>query len=98
MIVHQSAIVDWDLIRSKKRNQQIKDHNRENRKQSNHIYKIREKALIITSTLDKQCKLMGYAHKGPYDITKFYTNGCVQIKCGSHLETINIRRLRPFYG
>ena len=32
MIIHQKTIVDWNLIREKKRNQQIKDNERENKK------------------------------------------------------------------
>jgi hypothetical protein len=35
--------------------------------------------------------------KGPYTITRVHTNGTVEIDRGRFVETINIRRLKPFY-
>ena len=35
--------------------------------------------------------------KGPYTITRVHKNGTVEIDRGHFLETINIRRLKPFY-
>jgi hypothetical protein len=34
---------------------------------------------------------------GPYTITKVNTNGTVEINHGRIIETINLRRLKPFY-
>ena len=48
MLVHQASIVDWNLVRERKRNQQIKDNVRENNKRIDHKWKMGDKCLIVT--------------------------------------------------
>ena len=70
MLIHQSRIVDWNLIRERKRKQQIKDHERENRKRIDREWKIGEECLIRTKPDERTGKLLGYEHKGPYKVRK----------------------------
>ena len=93
MLIHQARMVDWNLIRERKRKQQIKDHERENRKRINHEWKIGEECLIVTKPDERTGKLLGYEHKGPYKVRKVHNNGTVDIDCSNFKETINIRRL-----
>ena len=97
MIIHQVALIDWNLIRERKRAQQIKDNNNENRNRSNYKWKIGDKCLIITNKNERNGKLLDYQHSGPYEIIQVNSNGTVKIKCGNFKETINIRRIDPYY-
>ena len=96
MLIHQSDIVDWDTVRSRKRAQQIRDNERENSKRANYTWKVGDKCLIVTSVDERKGKLLKFKHKGPYDVIKVNNNGTVRIKSKNFEETINIRRLSPF--
>ena len=54
MIIHQSDIVDWDTVRNRKHAQQIRDNGRKNSKQTNYMWKVGNKFLIVTSA--DECK------------------------------------------
>ena len=96
MIVHQRSLVDWNLLREKKRNQQAKDNLRENKKRVAYQYKIGEKYLIVTKPGERLGKLIRFHHKGPYVVTKVNNNGTIKIKCRNFEETINIQRVTPY--
>ena len=70
---------------------------RENKKRSNHEYKIGDKILVVTKTNERGGKLHDFEHKGPYEIVNVYENGTIKIKCNNFIEIIHIRRVKPFY-
>ena len=51
---------------------------------------------ITPGKSERRGKLLDYEHKGPYQITKVYTNGTVKIQRDYFEEIINIRRIKPF--
>ena len=95
MTFNKNVISDWELIRSRRREHQIRDNTRENRLHTNYKYVIGDKVRIITKTRERKGKLFGFEHKGPYNITVAHNNGTVTIKYGKFHEQINIRRLKP---
>lgn len=97
MIMHQQSIVDWNQVRERKRDQQVKDNVRENKKRTDYKWKVGDLCLIVTKPDERKGKLLDHEHRGPYEIVKVNENGTVKIRCANFEETINIRRLDPFY-
>jgi hypothetical protein len=54
--------------------------------------------ILITLDSDECCSQpnMNAPTKGPYTITRVHTDGTVDISCRNMVETINIRRIKPF--
>ena len=94
MLFHKTVIADWELIHSRRREQQIRDNDRENRSRTKYKYIVGDKVRIVTTVRERKENLFGYEHKGPYDIMAVHNNGTVTIKCGNFNERINIRRLK----
>ena len=96
MIIHQKELIDWNKIFDRKREQQIKDNNRENLGRSNYEYSIGERVMIIKRTDERTGKLIDCEHEGPFVITRIYGNGTVRIRRTGFTEPLNIRRLKPY--
>ena len=79
---------------AKRRAWQIKYDARENENRTDYEYKKSDRVRVITTIGDRQGKLYGYEHKGPFEIVSVHNNGTVSIKCGNFKERINIRRLK----
>jgi transposase InsO family protein len=92
MIFNVKHTANWKLI--KERKQKIIDYNneRENKSRIAHEYTINEKVLLLRHDANKYER----PYDGPYEITAVYQNGTVQIRKGCVLDTVNIRRLKPF--
>jgi len=64
------------------------------KKRNNYEYKVGQKILIQT---DNPSKLQ-QRYQGPYQITQVNNNGTVVIRRNNNtIETINIRRIKPFF-
>ena len=58
-------------------------------------YTVGDKVLLIQTDIQRK---LDEPMQGPFNITKVYTNGTVEIARGSLFERINIRRLRPYFA
>ena len=97
MIMQTKIRVDWELIKKMRRQNMIRNNIRENSKRLEHAYKVGDKVLIVKvrEQREKEPKLRKPI-EGPYEITRVYRNGTVEILCGNYYEKINIRRLQPY--
>ena len=77
--MHMKEVANWSLLWERKIIQQTKDNERENKSQSEYKYKIGEKVLFITKRIEREGKLMGFEHEGPYKVLKVYSNGTVVV-------------------
>jgi hypothetical protein len=61
-------------------------------------YAIGEKVLLVLDA-DEHCNKpkLDRPTKGPFTVTKVYTNSTVAINHGRYTETINICRLKPYF-
>ena len=96
MIIHMKEVANWSLLRERKAIQQTKDNERENKSRSEYKYEVGEKVLIITKRIEREGKVMGFKHKGPYKVLKVYSNGTVKIQYTNFKDIIHIRRLKPY--
>mmetsp|Transcript_3443 Transcript_3443/g.4798 ORF Transcript_3443/g.4798 Transcript_3443/m.4798 type:complete len:105 (+) Transcript_3443:356-670(+) len=97
MIVHAKAIAEWDTIRKKNREMQIKGNNRENESHIDHAYKVGDRVLQITRRFDRDGMLDNFKHKGPFKILRVFKNGTLDIEKNNYHETINCRRIMPYF-
>ena len=90
----KKTLADWDQVHARRRAQHMRDNARENKSRIDYKYKKGDRVRIITTPGDRQGKLYGYEHKGPFEITAVHNNATVTIQCGNFKERINIRRLK----
>jgi hypothetical protein len=84
---------DWAYISQKRLRQTQKDNQQENAKCIPHQYHVGDKVLY---TKHGALKKLDTPRRGPFLITKVYTNGTVQLKCRVVSERVNIHHLTPF--
>ena len=93
MILPISWQANWEQLRA--RRQEMISHNnaRENATRIEHEYKEGDKVLYRKhGTLRK----LSAPRRGPYTVTRVYTNGTLRIKRGAISERANIRHIWPF--
>jgi len=89
MIFRRAVQVDWNNIQ----NERQKTLKSRITKQ----YLPGDQVLIVLDPDERRSHpKMSKPTKGPYAITRIHTNGTVDINRGNFIETINIRRLKPF--
>ena len=93
MIFNTKHVANWKLI--KERKQKMIDYNnaRENKKRIAHTYHVNDKVLLKNHRASKYES----SYLGPYAITKVNDNGTVQLQMEHVLDTVNIRRLKPYF-
>jgi hypothetical protein len=98
MIFHRAVKVDWDIIHNKRQKLVAASNQKENQARHNKQYSPGDQVLIILDA-DERCSQpkMNTPTHGPYTITTVHTNGTVEINRRWTTETINIRRLKPYY-
>ena len=67
---------------------------RENNKRVDFDYEIGQQVYVVTKGVQRK---LDRPKKGPFPITKVYTNATVRIRRGAVNERINIRRLEPHF-
>ena len=92
MIFNIKHEANWEAIRLRKQKLIDENNRRENAKRLEHVYHTGDKVLVTRHDANKY----ETPYLGPYKIREVYTNGTVLVKRGKVLETINIRRLKPF--
>ena len=85
-------MVDLDLIRHRNQTQINKDNIRKNRNIVDHDYKVGDNVILTNHTA---CKYET-PFKGPFVITKFFTNVTVNFQCGVAQIRYNICRINPY--
>ena len=70
-----------------------KNNARENSKRIPHEYKQGDKVLLARGTEFKYES----PYEGPYKVLAQYDNGTVRIQKGAVADTVNLRRLHPYY-
>ena len=93
MIFNTQFIADWKLIRDNKQRLIAKNNERENKKRIPHVYKHNQLVLLTPTESNK----LDAAFEGPYKVTKVHSNGTLSIKIKNSIDTVNIRRVKPYY-
>ncbi len=86
---------DWKYIRDRKQKLIEQNNKRENAKRTIHEYQIGNRVLVAAK-LDG--KYQGDLWDGPYVIALVNNNGTVSLNRGAYQETINIRRIKPYFS
>ena len=92
MILNQGVQVNGEAIKKYRENKAQIDNSRENVERKEYVYKEGMKCWIVKNKFEFKSKLDKPA-EGPF----FYQNGNVRLNQNGYKETINIRRLKPFY-
>ena len=96
MIFDFSVRANWEAIEKRRLKIAERNNARENSRRRPHTYHIGSKILLVNDG-DKKRKIGDPTFLGPYEITRINKNGTVKINRGRYSETINIRRVKPFY-
>ena len=95
MIHDVSFIIDWNKIKQRKIQNKIANNTIENKKRSEHSYKVGDKILLEEPNVLQ--RKLHRQRKGPFKITKIYTHGIVKITKGIVSQKVSIRRIKPFF-
>jgi transposase InsO family protein len=98
MLFRRAVIVDWNNVHRIRTSQAIASNVRENKSRSDIQYTIGDKVLLVLDPDERRDKpKLDRPTKGPFTITRVFDNGTVEINRGRYIETINIRRLKPYF-
>jgi hypothetical protein len=98
MIFRQAVAVNWDNIHKERQKQSEISNERENKSRLPKAYSPGDQILITLDADERRSQpKMSRPTRGPFTITKVNNNGTVAIARGATTETINIRRIKPFY-
>ena len=90
-------LVITEKIKQLKRDSAIRSNIRENASRVPYDYKVGDKILILIDKDEVHSKL-SQPTEGPYEIVKVHRHhSTVKIARGAYLETIHIRRIKPFH-
>ena len=84
--------VDWVLIRQKKQTHIYKDNIHKNRNRFDHDYNVGDKVMLNNHAVYKYEN----PYKGPFLITRGFTNGTVNIQYGPTKIRHNVCRIKPY--
>ena len=85
---------DWALINARKQKLINENNACENSKRVAHTYSVGDKCLLKIPRKQRKHRV---PREGPFLIEHVHTNGTVRIRRGAISETVNIRRLLPFF-
>jgi hypothetical protein len=85
---------DWARLKQHRQEAINRNNARENRSRLRHTYAVGDKVLIEKPGLIPK---LHAPRTGPYVVEKVNTNGTIRIRRGAISETINIRRVSPFF-
>jgi len=75
----------------------IKNNERENKRRIAYNYKAGDQILILALPPPHEPKMA--LHKGPYKVLAYNkNNGTLTIQRGPYTESINVGRVRPYFG
>jgi hypothetical protein len=92
-ILNIKHITDWEHINERKQAKINYNNKRENAKRLEHEYRVGDQIL----TKRKKQSKHEQEYEGPYPITQVNDNGTIRYQKGIVNDTINIRRIKPFF-
>ena len=95
MTLNQVVQVNWETIRNQREKKAARDNQRKNYNRKEFEYRVGQKCWLVKNRTKRKAKLDKPA-EGPFEIVQVYKNGTVKINRNGYLETISIRRLKPF--
>ena len=99
MIFPTTYAVNWNRVNQRKRNQVTRDNNRENSRRRQHQYRVGDRVLVTKFGYDGEVvPKLARPTRGPYRVLRVFTNGTARLQRRGYEETINIRRLRPYFS
>ena len=93
MILPISIRANWARIKEKRQMEILRNNARENKGRVPHHYKEGSKVLLRKEGILRK---LASPREGPFEITRVYDNGTVQIQKGVVSERVNIRRITPY--
>ena len=94
MIHNIPFVANWDRIKTNKQKLIDQSNKKENNKCLCQKYQVGDKVLLHKPGIRRK---LSTPKEGPYPVLKVPTNGTVKIQCGIIQETVNLRRLEPFF-
>jgi hypothetical protein len=99
MIFRRAINIDWDVINNERRKLVEVSNAKENKSRLPQQYSPGDQILILLDADERRGQpKLSVPTRGPFTITAVHTNGTVTINRGNITETINIRRIKPFYS
>jgi hypothetical protein len=98
MLFCQAATVDWTAVNNERQKLLQASNTKENQSRDPKRYSPGDQVLIVLDA--DECRSepkMSAPTKDPFTITRVHANATVDINHGNTTETINIRRIKPFY-
>ncbi|POM79219.1 Putative Transposase [Phytophthora palmivora] len=95
MITDSVFTAIWATIYSCRQRQTRRDNDRENRARHDHEYRIVTKVLVVK--VIRNLPKLAQPTEGSYAVTAVHSNGTLIINRGRYEETINQRRVKPFF-
>ena len=93
MILPITIRANWARIKEQRQNEIYRNNVRENKGRVPHTYKKGDKVLLRKEGILRK---LASPREGPYEITRVYDNGTIQIQKGVISERVNIRRVTPY--
>ena len=93
MILNVNHVANWEHIKQRKQRLIDKNNKHENAKRLPHSYKEGDKVLLKRGTEHKY----EAPYEGPYNILKTHDNGTIRLKRKAVEDTVNIRRVTPYF-
>jgi hypothetical protein len=98
MLFRRAVSIDWTHVHQSRNNQTKASNNKENKTRVEKLYSIGDKVLITLDADERRERpKLDRPTKGPFTITAVHNNGTITINRGRYAETINIRRIKPFF-
>jgi transposase InsO family protein len=98
MLFRRAVSIDWTHVHQTRNNQTKASNNKENKARVEKLYSIGDQVLITLDADERRERpKLDRPTKGPFTITEVHNNGTITINRGRYTETINIRRVKPFF-
>ncbi len=87
-------IADWQKIGEYRQQLTDRSNAQENEGRIDYDYKVGQKVLLRKEGIFRNAESRW--HKKPWLIRTVHTNGTITVQCGTQVERMNIRRVKPF--
>jgi hypothetical protein len=94
MLFNIPFVADWHKIGERRQSLTNCGNQHKNAKHIDYNYKVRDKVLVINEGILRKAE-SAYG-KEPWTITTVHKNRTIRIQCGTKMERLSIRRVKPF--
>lgn len=94
-ILNTTFEANWKFIKDRKQKIIKKNNMQENKKRTAHEYQVHDRCLLKTLVTNKYGQP---EYDGPYQILQIKDNGTVRVRKGAVTDTVNIRRIKPYFS